>query len=85
MSPRAITIAGFAAAIVALVVLELLARRENSTIPKLGEWLGFVMRPKAGRALILLGWLWLGWHYFARLRARQALARFPCSAPVSLS
>jgi hypothetical protein len=24
------------------------------------------MRPWAGRFLILLGWLWLGWHYFAR-------------------
>jgi len=91
MSPRVITIAGFAAAIIALVVLEVLARRKNSTIPKLGEWLGFVMRPRAGRALILLGWLWLGWHYFARLLAPEVratdhrLARFPCSAPVSLS
>ena len=23
-------------------------------------------RPRVGRVLILLGWLWLGWHYFAR-------------------
>jgi hypothetical protein len=66
MSMRAITIAGFVAVIVALVVLEVVGRRKDNQIPALGEWLGYMMRPKAGRALILLGWLWLGWHYFAR-------------------
>ena len=66
MVTRVITIAGFAAVIGALVVLEFLARREGSRIPTLGEWLGYVMRPRAGRLLILAGWLWLGWHYFSR-------------------
>ncbi len=66
MSTRAITVVGFVAVISALVVLEVLGRRKDNRIPALGEWLGYVMRPKAGRALILLGWLWLGWHYFAR-------------------
>ena len=28
--------------------------------------LGYLMRPKIGRALVLAGWWWLGWHYFAR-------------------
>jgi hypothetical protein len=69
---RAITIAGFAACIVTLVVLEILGRRRTSQIPTLSEWLGYVMRPPAGRALILLGWLWLGWHYFARLAVLAA-------------
>ena len=71
MSTRDITIVGFVAVVASLVVLEVLARRKQSPIPRLGEWLGFVMRPRAGRALILLGWLWLGWHYFARLTARS--------------
>ena len=66
MVTRIITISGFAAVILALFVLEFLARRKGSRIPTLGEWLGYVMRPKAGRLLILLGWLWLGWHYFSR-------------------
>jgi Family of unknown function (DUF6186) len=66
MVTRVITIAGFAALILALFVLEFLARRKGSRIPTLGEWLGYIMRPKAGRLLILLGWLWLGWHYFSR-------------------
>jgi Family of unknown function (DUF6186) len=66
MVTRVITIIGFAALILVLFVLEFLARRKDSRIPTLGDWLGYVMRPKAGRLLILLGWLWLGWHYFSR-------------------
>ena len=48
------------------VVLEILARRPGSRIPTVGEWLGYLMRPKLGRFLVLAGWMWLGWHYFAR-------------------
>jgi hypothetical protein len=66
MTTRAITIIGFSALIAALIVLEMLGRRKTNKIPTLGEWLGYVMRPRAGRALVLVGWLWLGWHFFAR-------------------
>ena len=60
MVTRVITIIGFA------VALEIIGRRRTTRVPSLGEWLGYLMRARAGRALILLGWLWLGWHYFAR-------------------
>jgi len=63
---RVITIIGFAGVIAALVALEIIGRRRTTRVPTLGEWLGYLMRARAGRALILLGWLWLGWHYFAR-------------------
>jgi hypothetical protein len=63
---RVVTIIGFAGVIAALLVLEVIGRRRTSRVPTLGEWLGYLMRARAGRALILLGWLWLGWHYFAR-------------------
>lgn len=66
MSSKVTTIVGFAIIVAILVLLEVLARRRTNRIPTTGEWLGYIMRPKAGRALILLGWLWLGWHYFAR-------------------
>ena len=66
MVTRVITIIGFSAVIAGIVILEIIARRPGTRIPTLGEWLGYLMRPKAGRAIILLGWLWLGWHYFAR-------------------
>jgi len=66
MSDWTITVMGFVAVIAVLVVLEILARRKVGRIPTLSEWLGFAMRRPVGRALILAGWLWLGWHYFAR-------------------
>jgi hypothetical protein len=63
---RVITVIGFAAVVLALFLLEYLGRRKNSSIPTLGEILGYAMRPRVGRLLILLGWLWVGWHFFAR-------------------
>jgi Family of unknown function (DUF6186) len=66
MATRVVTIIGFATLILALFVLEYLGRRKDTRIPTLSEWLGYVMRSWAGRLLILLGWLWLGWHYFSR-------------------
>ena len=66
MSTRAFTIIGFAVVIGGLFLLELLARRPGSRIPTLGQWLGYLMRPRIGRMLVLLGWWWLCWHYFAR-------------------
>jgi hypothetical protein len=66
MTTRIITNAGFGCLIAALAALELIARRGTSRVPPLGQWLGVLMRPRTGRALILLGWLWLGGHYFAR-------------------
>ncbi len=66
MTTQAITIIGFVAVIAALVTLEILGRRKIGRIPTLSQWLGYVMRARAGRALVLAGWLWLGWHFFAR-------------------
>jgi hypothetical protein len=66
MTTHAITIGGFTLVIAAMIALEVIGRRRRSRIPTVGEWLGYLMRARAGRALILLGWWWLGWHYFAR-------------------
>jgi Family of unknown function (DUF6186) len=66
MITRVITVIGFVCLIGALVTLEIVARRPTNRIPTVGEWLGYLMRARAGRLLVLLGWLWLGWHYFAR-------------------
>jgi len=66
LSTRGVTITGFVLVIAAILTLEVLARRPGSRIPTIGEWLGYLMRPKIGRVLVLLGWWWLGWHYFAR-------------------
>ena len=66
MQTRIITIAGFAVIIAVLFGLEFLGRRPGNKIPTVGEWLGYLMRWPVGRVLVLLGWAWLGWHYFAR-------------------
>jgi hypothetical protein len=63
---RVITVIGFAIVVAGLFALEYIARRKRSSIPTLGEFLGYAMRPRAGRLLILLAWLWLGWHFFSR-------------------
>jgi Family of unknown function (DUF6186) len=63
---RIITVIGFVCLVGTLIALEIIARRPASRIPTVGEWLGYLMRARAGRLLVLLGWLWLGWHYFAR-------------------
>ena len=46
---RAVTITGFAVAVAAMIVLEIVARRPGSRIPTVGQWLGYLMRPKIGR------------------------------------
>ncbi len=64
-------IAGFLAAALAALVIEMLARRPESRIPRLGEVAGVVMRYELGGLpigrLALLGfWFWCGWHFLAR-------------------
>lgn len=66
MSTHVITILGYACVVGLLVVLEVLAHRRGSRIPKMGEWFGYLMQTRTGRVLVLLGWGWLGWHFFAR-------------------
>ena len=38
---RAITIIGFVLLVLAMIVLEILARRPGSRIPAIGQWLGW--------------------------------------------
>jgi hypothetical protein len=66
LTTRIITIVGFAMVIGAMFGLEYAGRRPNSRIPTVGQWLGYLMKPRIGRFIVLVGWWWLGWHYFAR-------------------
>ena len=63
---RAVVYGLLGALISAMSALEFAARRGSTRIPMAGQWLGYLMRSRARRALVLLGWWWLGWHYFAR-------------------
>ena len=66
MSGWALTVAGFAAVGVALVLLNVYGRRPGARVPSFGELCGFLMRDKWGRVGVLLAWWWLGWHFLAR-------------------
>jgi hypothetical protein len=68
---RTLAITGFLVAFLLVAVVEVLARRERSKIPTLGELVGFVMRYEVGqlpvgRIAVFGFWWWVGWHFFAR-------------------
>jgi hypothetical protein len=60
---RAVTIAALACIGVAVAAI---GRWPRSTVPTAGQLLGYLMRWPAGRALVLAGWVWAGWHFFGR-------------------
>lgn len=62
---RSVTLWGYAALAVAAVVYQLagLTLRRTAT---LGQALARITQARAGRLLLLAGWLWAGWHSFVR-------------------
>ena len=66
MNTHNLTVAGFAAILAALVLVDALGRRPNSRIPTLSDLLAYVMRSWPGRVGVLFFWWWLGWHFIAR-------------------
>jgi hypothetical protein len=56
----------WSALIVTALVLETLGRRAASTLPPLEVLLRRVRSASLGRAALVLTWIWLGWHLFAR-------------------
>lgn len=65
MSSRAVTIWGYAILAVAAVAYQAggLILRRTAT---LGQVVRQLKSLRAGRPLLLIGWLWLGWHTFVR-------------------
>jgi len=61
-----ITIAGYVALVVGLVLLQVLATRTRAPVPALGDLLTRAMRTRTGRVGILVAWAWVGLHFFAR-------------------
>ena len=69
---RGITLAGFVVLAAALVALELAARqaRKKHRVRRpltFSEFVVAVVRLSVLRWPLLVGWLWLGWHLFARV------------------
>jgi len=66
MSARSATLLGWAALVIAFVVLEVRARVRRERFATVGDALDRLLRNGVARAILLLGWLWLGWHLFVR-------------------
>jgi len=66
MSARSATLLGWMILAAAFVVLEVRARVRRERFASVGDALALLLRSGVARAILLLGWLWLGWHVFAR-------------------
>lgn len=61
-----VTVLGYLALLAAAIGLEIVARRPDSRVATIGDCLSYLMQRPAARVGVLAGWLWLGWHLFAR-------------------
>lgn len=66
MPMREISLTVWAVLISLWLALEVAGRLSHERIPRLGDWLRWLMRSREGRWLVLVGWLFLGWHFFVR-------------------
>ncbi len=66
MVGQAAILGGYAALVVLAVTLALRARGTGRTGSTPTAYLATVMSHPAGRWLVLLLWMWVGWHFFVR-------------------
>ncbi len=66
VSPYSVGIAAWCALTLAGVVLEIMARLGARHLSTAGQTLRCVMGSTVGRWAVVLGWMWLGWHFFVR-------------------
>ena len=59
------TVVGFAVVTAAMVFVQAVTRRRE-TWPQIGDVFTVLMQRPIGRFLVMLGWWWLGWHFFVR-------------------
>jgi hypothetical protein len=66
MTDREVSLVVWAVLGVTLVGLQVVAVRSDGRFPGLGELVTRLTLHRAGRVTLLVGWMWLGWHAFAR-------------------
>jgi uncharacterized protein DUF6186 len=66
MTSHGVTIGGYLLAGAGIVVLQVLGAWTRAPVPSLGDLLTRAMRSRTGRVGMLVGWAWLGLHFFAR-------------------
>ncbi len=66
MNDRLVTIAAWIALAAVFAGLEIVAVSTRHRFPGMGGALDRLLAAPAGRLVTALGWMWLGWHVFAR-------------------
>lgn len=66
MTPYAVIATGYVALLAAATVMELLGRAERTPWRPIGEALHAALVHPVPRWVVLLGWLWVGFHFLAR-------------------
>ena len=66
MTDHSLTIAVWVGLALVAVAMEVLGRTRLGRLSSANTVFGLAIRPPAGRLLVGLGWIWLGWHVFAR-------------------
>jgi uncharacterized protein DUF6186 len=62
-----VTTAGYAALALAAIALQVLATRVSGTrLRPVQAYVAALMRSTPGRWLVLVLWVWAGWHFFVR-------------------
>ena len=64
MSVRGLTIAGFVAIGLALMLLDVLARHGLVRAPTFGQLVRWAMHKRSAQFAIVLAWWWIGAHFF---------------------
>jgi hypothetical protein len=67
MNSHDVTVLGFAIILAGLLGTEVTARTGRSQVPTFSQVVTRVMRTRTGRVGILVGWAFLGLHFFAKL------------------
>jgi hypothetical protein len=66
MSARDWTMAVWGLVGFGVVICLLVTALSKERIPTLGATVGRITASRAGRVVLVIGWMWLGWHAFAR-------------------
>jgi Family of unknown function (DUF6186) len=66
MSSHDVTVAGYLVVLGGIVLLQVLAGWTQAPVPSLGDLLTRAMRTRTGRVGVLVAWVWVGLHFFAR-------------------
>jgi hypothetical protein len=57
------TVGGYLVLLAAMVVLNVIARRDHARIAPIGDMLERIMTSRTTRIGIIAAWWWFGWHF----------------------